>query len=88
MSVAEDIELCFIRIFSVAGNRIGKTVSRAERRERVRQAIYVMGLSDDAFHGYDATMTYAEAFRLCFGERLDRRAATRSDPEDEDDAVP
>jgi hypothetical protein len=78
----EDIELSFIREFSVAGNLIGMTASRNERRERVRQAIYVSDKANERFH--DPTMTYAQAFRLCYGERLDRRAATRALPDPDD----
>jgi hypothetical protein len=59
------------------------TASRTERRERVRQAIYVNDKSNEKFH--DPTMTYAEAFRVAFGERLDRRAATRALPDTGDD---
>lgn len=75
----DDIELSFIREFSMAGNLIGKTASRVERRERVRQAIYLGARTDTQF--YDSGMTYAEAFRTCYGERLDRRAATRVLPD-------
>ena len=87
MDTREDIELQFIREFSVGDNQIGKSASRSERRERIRQAIYVNDRKDEAFHGHG--ISYAEAFRVAFGERLDRRAATRALPEpdegDEDD---
>ncbi len=75
----EDIELAFIREFSLAGNLIGKTVARMERRERVRQAIYAGRLINAQF--YEEPMNYAEAFRVCYGERLDRRVAMREIPD-------
>jgi hypothetical protein len=81
----DDIELAFVREFSVSGNLIGMTASRTERRERVRQAIYVSDKANERFH--DPTMSYSDAFRRCYGERLDRRAATRAlpDPNQDDD---
>lgn len=85
----EDIELAFIRVFSVGGSQLGKTVSRTERRERVRQAIYLSGLTNERLINYrslgENALTYAEAFRVCYGERLDRRAAMRALPEPPDD---
>lgn len=79
----DDIELSFIREFSMAGNLISKTTSKAERRERVRQAIYVNCRMGELLAG--SNMTYVEAFRLCYGERLNRRAAIRALP-DHDEA--
>ena len=81
----EAIEESFIVEFSVHGNNIGKSQNKAERRERVRQAIYVFGQMAHKFHG--TQMTYAEAFQACYGERLDRRAAQREPVpiEEEDD---
>jgi hypothetical protein len=79
----DEIELSFVREFSVAGNSIGMTASRTERRERVRQAIYINDKANEKFH--DPTMTYCEAFRRCYGERLDRRAATRTLPDSDHD---
>jgi hypothetical protein len=74
----EAIELVFIREFSVGGLDIAKSEFKADRRERVRQAIYTSGQSAWKFGG--TQMNYAEAFRVCYGERLDRRAATRESP--------
>jgi len=86
----DDIELAFIREFSHSGNQIGRTAARPERRERVRQAIYIHGKANERFEGEG--ITYAEAFRVCYGERLDRRAAARAlpdtQPEAEDDNEP
>lgn len=77
----DEIEAAFIRIFSTHGNQIGKSISRAERRERVRQAIYMNGCADEPFMGEG--ISFCEAFRVVYGERLDRRAATRALPEPE-----
>jgi hypothetical protein len=78
----EAIELAFIREFSVGGLQIGKSPHKADRRERVRQAIYLS--SKGAHKFYDTQWTYAEAFHACYGERIDRRAAMRELPEPED----
>jgi hypothetical protein len=75
---AAAIELAFIREFSVGGNQIARAPTREARRERVRSAIYTSGRLGHPF--YDTQMNYAEAFRACFGERLDRRAAIRELP--------
>ena len=77
------IEQDFIREFSCASNQIGKSQHKADRRERVRQAIYVNGKMSHKFYG--TTLTYAEAFQRCFGERLDRRAAARALPDDDEE---
>ncbi len=76
----DDIELAFIRIFSVAGNKIGMSTSKSERRERVRQALYLSGRANEPFMGEG--INFGEAFRVAFGERLDRRAATRDTSND------
>jgi hypothetical protein len=78
-----EIEQAFIREFSTRGDQIGKSVNKADRRERVRRAIHVNGRASLRFH--DSAMNYAEAFQSCYGERLDRRAATRTVPEDNED---
>jgi hypothetical protein len=79
----DDIEWAFIREFSIGGNQIGKTATKSERRERVRQAIFVNDRINERFMGGD--MTYADAFRMAYGERIDRRAATRALPDDDSD---
>jgi hypothetical protein len=70
-----DHELELIAEFSTGGLQIGRSVAKPDRLERVRAAIYREGKEAQPFRdcGYD----YAEAFRLTYGERLDRRAATR-----------
>jgi len=79
----EAIEQDFIRELSTGDNQIGKSQQKTERRERVRQAIYVNSKVGHKFDG--TTMTYAEAFKAAYGERLDRRAASREPPPPEDD---
>jgi hypothetical protein len=90
----DDIELAFVREFSTSGNRIGQSGLKAARRERVRQALYVGDRAYDTFPLLVSgeKVTYAEAFRRCYGERLDRRAATRTqddegDLDDNDDSL-
>ena len=84
MTSTSDFELMFIREFSTARNLIGRSAGRPERRERVRRAIYENHRADVAFYGEG--FTYAEAFRRCYGEQLDRRAVLRpTELDDEDD---
>jgi hypothetical protein len=78
----ETLELAFIREFSVGGIQIGRSPHKPDRRERVRQAIYASGRMAHKFQ--DTQMNYAEAFRACYGERLDRRAAMRDIPVDDE----
>jgi hypothetical protein len=70
-----DIELEFIREFSVGGNNIGSVLGAEDRRERVRIAIYAGQLHDKRFR--DSDMTYAAAYRLCYGRDLDMRRRPR-----------
>jgi hypothetical protein len=78
----DEIEAAFIRILSTHGNQIGKSTNRAERRERVRQAIFASGQANESFMGEG--ITFCEAFRVVYGERLDRRAAMRTLPDPDD----
>lgn len=73
----DQIELDFIRILSTNGNQIGKSPTRLERRERIRQALYVSRRQGERFT--DSGMTMREAFEACYGERLDRRSCARPD---------
>lgn len=70
-----DIELEFIREFSVAGNAIGTCLSSEDKRERIRVAIYAGQLHDQAFR--DSGMTYAAAYRKCYGRTLEMRRRPR-----------
>jgi hypothetical protein len=70
-----DIELEFIREFSVAGNNIGTVLGSEDRRDRIRLAIYAAQLHDKPFR--DAGMTYAAAYRQCYGRELEMRRRPR-----------
>lgn len=73
----EEIERAFIIMFSTDGNQIGKSPTRIERRERIRQALYVSRRQGERFT--DSGMTMRETFEACYGERLDRRSCARPD---------
>lgn len=70
-----DIELEFIRELSVAGNNIGSCLSSEDRRERIRVAIYAGQLHGKKFR--DTDMTYAAAYRKCYGRDLESRRQPR-----------
>jgi hypothetical protein len=72
--VDRDLELDFIREFSTGGELL-KGLSVANRRERIRVAIYTHKLPHMLFR--DGPMTYAEAFAECFGRPLEMRSAVR-----------
>ena len=74
----KDIELQFVREFSVAGNNIGTCLSAEDRRERIRIAIFSANLQDKIFR--DSGMTYATAYRQCYGKPLDMRRHPRPGP--------
>jgi hypothetical protein len=83
----KDIEVAFIREFSVLGANLGSTNSPQMRSERVRLEILRNEREDRPFH--DAGITYREAYRECFGRILDVRGGTPAAPayaeEDETD---
>jgi len=70
-----DVELEFIREFSVGGNSIGTCLSSEDRRERIRVAILAAGLQDKLFR--DTQTTYAGVYRQCYGKPLDLRRFNR-----------
>jgi hypothetical protein len=72
-----EIELQFIREFSVGGNQLGACLSSEDRRERIRVAIYQNKLHDKIFR--DSEITYAAAYRLCYGKALEMRRWPRVD---------
>jgi hypothetical protein len=61
-----------IREFAHSGLDLGPRVSRDERRERIRTAIYREGKSRLAWR--DSEFTYAEMFRQAYHQRLDARS--------------
>jgi hypothetical protein len=72
----QDIDYSFVREFSSGGDTFGPSSSRDYRRERMRIAILREGKEGRAFH--DSGMTYAEAYRRCYGTPLDLRRAPRA----------
>jgi len=73
---AQDIDRSFVREFAGGGDTFGPVSSRAYRREHVRIAIFKAGKAGRAFH--DSGMTYAEAYRRCYGMPLEMRATPRA----------
>lgn len=78
----DDIELAFIRQFSVHGIQLGGAMSQADRKERIRIAIMREQFQDRLFP--DARMTYGEAFRFVYGEPCEKRQGPRLDPATEE----
>lgn len=72
----EEIELCFVREFSAGAESFGPDLTRPQRRERIRVAI--LRDEKDGRNFYDSGMTYAEAYRRCFGVTLEMRRETRT----------
>jgi hypothetical protein len=70
-----EIELEFIREFAVAGDNIGTCLSSEDRRERIRVAIFAARLNDKVFR--DTDMTYAQAYRRCYGRDIELRRFSR-----------
>ena len=72
--VDRELEMDFIREFSTGGElRMGLSV--ADRRDRIRVAIYTHKLAHMPFR--DGPMTYAEAYAECFGRPLEMRSTVR-----------
>jgi hypothetical protein len=78
--VDRDLELDFIREFSVGGELL-TGLNAALRSERIRVAIYTHKLPHVLFR--DGPMTYAEAYAQCFGRPLEMRNAVRIQPKSE-----
>jgi hypothetical protein len=74
----EDLELEFIREFSVGGTVL-KGLSLPDRSERIRVAIYAHKLVDKPFR--DTGMDYAGAFRACYGRPIEMRRTPRGAPQ-------
>jgi hypothetical protein len=70
----EDIEMQFIREFSVGGCLTG--LSLIDRSETIRVAIYTNKLVHAKFR--DSGMDYGQAFARCFGRPIEMRSAARS----------
>ena len=75
--VDRELEMDFIREFATGGElRAGLSV--AERRDRIRVAIYTHKLAHMPFR--DGPMSYAEAYAKCFGRPLEMRSTVRHEP--------
>jgi hypothetical protein len=74
--VERDMELDFIREFSTGGDLHG--LGMDDRRERIRIAIYSLGLMRAIFR--NGPMTYAEAYAKCYGLPLEMRRTARFQP--------
>jgi len=68
----EAFECESIREFAHSGLDLGPRVSRDERRERIRTAIYREGKAGRTWR--DSGLTYAEIFRQAYHQALDARA--------------
>lgn len=68
-----DIELEFVREFSVRGELQG--LSTDDRREHIRVAIYAQQLVHKPFR--DTGMDYAEAYSKCYGQPIEMRRVPR-----------
>jgi hypothetical protein len=69
-----DIELVFIREFSVNGEFL-KAWNVDERRERIRIAIWNNKLERAPFR--DSGMNYGQAYKCCYGRPIEMRASAR-----------
>lgn len=74
----DQIELAFIREFSTDGVILGGAMSSETRRDRIRVEIYRKQRGDLQLQ--DSGMTYAEAFRKCYGRPIEMRLVPRSNP--------
>ncbi|HZE43158.1 MAG TPA: hypothetical protein VE058_05220 [Steroidobacteraceae bacterium] len=70
-----DIELEFIREFSVNGRFLGTNVD--DRRERIRIAIWANKLERSPFR--DSGMNYGQAYQRCYGKPIEMRANGRTE---------
>lgn len=75
--VDRDLELAFIREFSVGGLSL-VPMSADERRERIRVAIYAQKRDREMVFG--TQMTYSEAYEKCYRRKLEMRRFPRDQP--------
>jgi len=66
-----DFELECVREFSHSGEQLGVSVSREERRERIRVAIMRESKQDTLWR--DTALTYAAVYRLVYNKPIDAR---------------
>jgi hypothetical protein len=80
MQVDRNLELDFIREFSVGGELL-KGSSVDDRRERIRVAIYGHHLLHKPFR--DSGMDYEQAYQRCYGRPIEMRRTVRHEPKPE-----
>ena len=85
VSVDHDLELDFVREFSVGGKL--ENLSIDDRRERIRTAIYAQQLMHKPFR--DSGIDYATAYQRCYNQPLEMRRHPRPkpNPENTDDPL-
>jgi hypothetical protein len=81
--VDHDLELDFVREFSVGGQL--ENLSIDDRRERIRTAIYAQQLMRKPFR--DSGMDYATAYQRCYSQPLEMRRQPRPKPPGNTDAT-
>lgn len=75
--VDADIELEFVREFSVGGCLLG--LSADDRREHIRVAVYKQQLMHKPFR--DTGLNYSQTYEQCYGQPLEMRRAPRPTPQ-------
>jgi hypothetical protein len=78
MHLDRDLELDFIREFSVGGELL-KCSTSDDRRERIRVAIYTRQLLHVRFR--DSGMDYRQAYERCYGRPIEMRRTVRHEPQ-------
>ncbi len=74
-----EFELACIREFAHSGMQLGPNVSREERRERIRAAIWRENKQNQRWR--DTPITYAAAYELAYHKPLDGRAGDEAPAE-------
>jgi hypothetical protein len=77
MHLDRDLELDFIREFSVGG-ALSKGSNVDDRRERIRVAIHNSNLLRTPFR--NSGMNYGQAYQRCYGKPIELRRAVRHKP--------
>jgi len=75
MQFDRDMDLEFIREFAVGGDLLSG--SFADRRERIRVAIYRRNLLHVPFR--DSGMDYGQAFEFCYRRPIEMRSVVREE---------
>jgi hypothetical protein len=75
MQIDQDLDLDFIREFAVGGDLLKGSI--ADRRERIRVAIYRCNLLHVPFR--DSGMDYGQAYELCYRKPIEMRSTVREE---------